>query len=236
MIIAGIQKLGLVDFPGKVACTVFTGGCNLRCPYCHNFELVEHPAPVMSTEELFAFLGKRKGLLDGVCVTGGEPCVHSDLPEFLQKIRSRGFSVKLDTNGSFPDMVARVLGEKSIDYIAIDIKNGPGAYAETTGLKNYAMEPLRKTLSLVMDSEIGWELRTTVVKPFHTVETVSAMRDFLAEVLGEKGRKIPHYYLQKFVDRDTVPFAGLQAPSDEELAEFLAIMSPLAEHAAVRGE
>lgn len=236
MIISGIQKLSLVDFPGRVACTVFTGGCNLRCPYCHNFELVEHPVPIMSTDEFFAFLGKRKGLLDGVCVTGGEPCIHSDLPELLRKIRSMGFLVKLDTNGSFPDMVERILGEKLIDYTAIDIKNGPGAYAETTGLKIYSMEPLRRTLLLVMDSEIGWELRTTVVKPFHTVETVKAMHDFLEQMCEEKSRKIPNYYLQKFVDRDTVPFAGLQAPSDEEMAEFLAIMSPLAEHAAVRGE
>lgn len=236
MIISGIQKMSLVDFPGRVACTVFTGGCNLRCPYCHNFELVEHPVSMLGTDEFFAFLGKRKGLLDGVCVTGGEPCIHSDLPDFLERIRSMGFQVKLDTNGSFPDMVEQILKGKSIDYIAIDIKNGPEAYAETTGTKTYSVEPLRKTLSLVMDSGIGFELRTTVVKPFHTAETMKDMRAFLEELCREKGRKIPDYYLQRFVDRDTVPFAGLQAPSDEEMEEYLAIMSPLAEHAAIRGE
>ena len=135
MQIHGLQKMTLLDFPGKVACTVFLVGCDFRCQYCHNFELVDGTAaPIMEDEEFFAFLEKRKGILDGVCVTGGEPCLRGDLPDFIRKIKSLGFKVKLDTNGNHPDMVKELLEEELIDYVAMDIKNSPEKYSMTVGL------------------------------------------------------------------------------------------------------
>ncbi len=233
MRISGLQKLSLVDYPGRVACTVFTGGCNLRCPYCHNSELLEDPPEAMTEEEFLAFLRKRKGMLEGVCVTGGEPCVHRDLPEFLKKIHSLGYPVKLDTNGSFPDMLEAIFADGSVEYAAVDIKNGPQEYSETAG-RPFAVENLLRSVEMLMDSGIAFELRTTLAEPLHTPESVMAMRGMLLPLVRKKG-KIPAYFLQPFTDRDTVPFAGLQAPSEERLREYLEILAPLAERTEIRG-
>ncbi|MCR5294097.1 MAG: anaerobic ribonucleoside-triphosphate reductase activating protein, partial [Lachnospiraceae bacterium] len=151
MKIYGLQKMTLLDFPGRVACTIFLGGCDFGCPYCHNFELVDGSAPaVMGEEELFSFLKKRKGLLDGVAVTGGEPCLYPGLPDFLRKIRELGYLTKLDTNGNHPDVLKQVLDGGLADYVAMDIKNSPERYAETIGKENFSLANIRESIRLLM--------------------------------------------------------------------------------------
>ena len=235
MLIAGLQKMSLVDFPGKVACTVFTGGCDLRCPYCHNSELLDHPVPAMTVEEFFAFLGKRKGLLDGVCVTGGEPCIQRDLPDFLRQIREMGFLVKLDSNGSFPTVIRRVLEEGLADHVAIDVKNGPEMADRTTGIAGYNMKPLLETLRLLLKSGVSFETRTTVVEPLHTAGSVASMADMVLSLTKAAGRRIPAWYLQPFTDRETVPFAGLGTPTEETLQAYAKILTPAADVVKIRG-
>ncbi len=228
MKIHGLQKMTLLDFPGRVACTVFTGMCDFRCPFCHNYELVDGSAPAfMEEEELLAFLKKRQGLLDGVAVTGGEPCIHKDLPEFLLRIKDLGFAVKLDTNGNHPGILRQVLDRKLADYVAMDIKNRPEKYAVTIGLKSFDMAGVRESISLLMEGGADYEFRTTVVREFHEAE------DF--EEIGSMIRGAKAYYLQCFTDRDTVPFGGLHAPSRQELETFAAIASKYVEKAFVRG-
>ena len=231
MRLGGLQKLTLLDFPEHVACTVFTLGCNFRCPYCHNSSLVipgrEHVEGEITEEEFFKFLGKRKGLLDGVAVTGGEPCLHKDLPDFLSRIRDLGFAVKLDTNGNHPGILRQVLDRKLADYVAMDIKNRPEKYAVTIGLKSFDMAGVRESISLLMEGGADYEFRTTVVREFHEAE------DF--EEIGSMIRGAKAYYLQCFTDRDTVPFGGLHAPSRQELETFAAIASKYVEKAFVRG-
>ena len=210
MKIYGLQKMTLLDFPGKVACTVFLGGCDFRCPYCHNFELVNGTAPaVMEEEELMSFLKKRTGLLDGVAVTGGEPCLHRDLPDLLRKVRSLGFQTKLDTNGYHPELLSRILEEGLADYVAMDIKNSPAKYAMTCGCTGVDLGLVRESIRLIMRFAPDYEFRTTVVKEFHTAE------DFreIAEMIAGASK----YYIQAFTDRDTVPCRTLHAPEREVL-------------------
>ena len=233
MKIVGIQKLTLLDYPGKVACTVFLNGCNFRCPYCHNAELLGDAEPVMTTEELLNFLRKRQGILDGVCITGGEPTLHPELTELLRSIRALGYAVKLDTNGYRPDVLGALLQEGLLDYVAMDLKNGPDAYALTVGLKSVDLAKLRESIGLLLDSGREFELRTTVVKELHSAETLTSMADWLLE--ATKGRRIPRLFVQPFVDRDTVPIGGLSAPGREELEQFCGILSACAERVELRG-
>ena len=234
MKIVGIQKLTLLDYPGKVACTVFLNGCNFRCPYCHNAELLEQDAqPVMTPEDLLAFLKKRQGILEGVCITGGEPTIHPQLPALIRTVRDLGYSVKLDTNGFRPDVLRTLLTEELVDYVAMDLKNGPDAYGETVGLKQFDPARIRESISLLLDSGIKFEFRTTVVKPFHSGESLTSMAKWLLEVTG--GRGVPRLFVQPFVDRETVPVGGLSAPSREELEQFTRILSACAESVEVRG-
>ena len=228
MKIHGLQKMTLLDFPGRVACTVFTGACDFRCPFCHNFELVDGSAPaVMDEEELLAFLKKRRGLLDGVAVTGGEPCLHRDLINLLAQIRDLGYAVKLDTNGNHPDVLEEILRRGLADYIAMDIKNSPGKYAGTIGLSSIDLSPIRRSISLLMKSGKDYEFRTTVVSQFHED------RDF--EEIGRMIQGARVYYLQAFTDRDSVPFAGLSAPSKEELERYAGIVRPFVGQVHIRG-
>ncbi|MBR2800988.1 MAG: anaerobic ribonucleoside-triphosphate reductase activating protein [Erysipelotrichaceae bacterium] len=228
MKIYGLQKMTLLDFPGHVACTVFLNGCDMRCPFCHNFELVDGTAkPVMEEEELLSFLKKRTGLLDGVAFTGGEPCLHKDLPELMKKIRELGFAVKLDTNGLHPEMVQKLLEEKLIDYVAMDIKNSPRKYALTAGMKTVELDRIKETIALLMNSGIDYEFRTTVVHELHEAE------DF--KEIGELIRGAKHYYLQAFTDRDTVPYGGLHAPLPEEMQHYRQLILPYVEDAQLRG-
>ncbi len=228
MKIYGLQKMTLLDFPGHVACTVFLGGCDFRCPYCHNFELADGTAkPVMEEEEFLSFLKKRQGLLDGVAITGGEPCLYKDLPELVKKIRELGFMVKLDTNGYHPQLLKQILDEKLIDYAAMDIKNSPEKYAVTCGVESVDMDTIRTSINLLMESGIDYEFRTTVVEEFHEAA------DF--EEMGKMIRGAKRYFLQSFTDRDSVPFGNLHAPSKESLEQYLSIMKKYVPDSAIRG-
>lgn len=228
MKIHGLQKMTLLDFPGRVACTVFLGGCDFRCPYCHNFELVTGEAkPLMDDEELFAFLEKRHGLLDGVAITGGEPCMNPGLPDLLRRIREMGFMTKLDTNGYHPEVLEKILEEGLVDYVAMDIKNSPEKYAETVGLAELDMSRIEKSITLLVNGPVDYEFRTTVVKEFHQEA------DF--EKIGEMIRGAKRYFLQCFTDRDTVPYGNLHGPESEEMEQFAEIARHYVPETQVRG-
>ena len=228
MKIHGLQKMTLLDYPGRVACTVFFGGCDMRCPFCHNAELLDGSAPpVMTDEELLKFLEKRKGLLDGVAITGGEPLLQKDLPEFAAKIRELGYPVKLDTNGTHPDRLARMIREGLVQYVAMDIKNSPERYAETAGLESFDLAPVRESVSILLEGKTDYEFRTTVVAELHDDDSFRKIGPWI------RGAK--HYYLQKFTDRDTVPFGGLHAPEDEQMRRWAEIVRPDVPATELRG-
>ncbi len=233
MRIAGLQKCTLLDYPGKVACTVFLPGCNFRCPFCHNYELAEAPEAIMDDGQLLSFLEKRQGLLEGVCITGGEPTLQPGLPDLLRSIRGLGFRVKLDTNGYRPDVLQTVLEQQLVDYVAMDIKNGPESYAATCGLAQLDISKIEESVRLLTHGQIDYELRTTVCKPLHSAKSVEAMASWLQN-LSQK--RIKRLFIQPFVDRDTVPFAGLSAPEKAELEEYRAILSTVAEQVTIRGQ
>ena len=228
MDIQGLQKLTLLDFPGKVACTVFLGGCDFRCPFCHNGELLSGTLPAeMTMDSLLTFLQKRRGLLDGVAITGGEPTLYRDLPELLTAIRSLGFAAKLDTNGNHPDMLQCILEAGLVDYVAMDIKNSPEKYAATIGLCRFDVSPISRSMQLLRDSGIDYELRTTVVQEFHDDAS------FLG--IGPWIQGTAHYYLQCFTDRDTVLQAGLHAPSVADLQRYADLVRPYVQNVSLRG-
>ena len=232
--IAGLQKMTLLDFPGKVACTVFLDGCNYRCPFCHNAELLEGKMePLMTDAEFFAFLSKRKGLLDGVCVSGGEPTLYKELPAFLRKIKALGFLVKLDTNGSRPAVLKALVAAGLVDYVAMDIKNSPTGYPETVGLKKPDIAAVEESIRFLLEGSLNFEFRTTLVKQLHTEETMEEMGRWLASLVP--GKKPEKLFLQSFVDRDTVTFSGLEAPSEEQLQRFVEILTPYVGQVTVRG-
>ena len=228
MDIQGLQKMTLLDYPGKVACTVFLGGCDFRCPFCHNGELVLSPAPAeMDQEELLAFLKKRQGLLDGVCITGGEPLLRPDLKGLLEDIHALGYPVKLDTNGSHPRALVDLVERKLVDYVAMDVKNSPERYPETVGVPELDVGPIRESVGFLLEGMVDYEFRTTVVREFHDSDSFRAMGPWLA---GAK-----RYFLQSFVDRDTVIQEGLLPWGREELEEFAAIVRPWVPEVALRG-
>ena len=231
--ICGLQKMTLLDFPGKIACTVFLGGCNFRCPFCHNSELFLHqPEKLMEDADFFAFLRSRKGLLDGVCVSGGEPTLYKDLPEFLGKIKELGFLVKLDTNGSRPDVVKELVRKQLVDYIAMDVKNSPAMYAQTVGLEKMDLTPIEESLRFLLSSNVDYELRTTLVSQLHTTASIQDMGVWLGSLVT--GLKPKRLFLQSFVDRDTVLFAGLSAPESETTRGFAKILEPFVETVTIR--
>lgn len=227
MEIHGLQKMTLLDYPGYVACTVFLGGCDLRCPFCHNAELIDGSAPpVTDSDSLLAFLQKRRGLLDGVAITGGEPLLR-DLAPLLREIRALGFSVKLDTNGFHPGPLRCLLAEGLVDYVAMDVKNSPERYAETAGVPGLDLAPLYDSVALLLGGETDYEFRTTAVAEFHDEASFSA--------IGAMIRGAKRYFIQPFADRDSVPFAGLHAPSAEALERFAAAARGFVERVEIRG-
>lgn len=229
MNIQGLQKLTLLDYPGHTACTVFTGGCNLRCPFCHNAPLVLDPnggAP-FSEEEIFALLEKRKGILDGVAVTGGEPLLQSDIGAFLEKVKARGFAVKLDTNGFFPDRLAELLDAGLVDYAAMDVKNRPEKYAATCGLGTVDLAAVEKSMELLMNGGIEYEFRTTVVKEYHTADDIEAIARW---IIGAK-----RYFLQAFRDSGALLAEGCSGRSEEELFAMADRARPYVGLCEVRG-
>lgn len=231
MIISGLQKMTLLDYPGRVACTVFLQGCNFRCPFCHNSGLLgaaqEDTIPV---DELLSFLQKRTGILDGVCITGGEPTLQSDLPQLLRQIKTLGYNIKLDTNGSNPQMLKALVKDSLIDYVAMDIKNCPDRYGETVGLSQMP-EGVEESIRFLMEGAIDYEFRTTVVEEFHTEENILAMGQWLSQM--GKPKKL---FLQSYVDRDSVLRRGLNSPDAEKMRRFQVILEPYADFVAIRGE
>lgn len=222
--ISGIQKMTLLDFPGKVACTVFLHYCNYRCPFCHNSELLEGKvAPLMTEEEFFKFLASRQGLLDGVCVSGGEPTLTPGLGDFLRRIKEMGFAVKLDTNGSNPHILKQLVAEGLVDYVAMDVKNSPARYPETVGIALKNMDALEESLRFLIDGDLPYELRTTLVAQLHDEASIAEMARWLAALVP--GKKPEKFSLQSFVDRDTVKFAGLSAPTEDTITRFADILS-----------
>ena len=230
MFLSGLQKLTLLDYPGKVACTVFTAGCNFRCPFCHNAALVlpERPGQEIPEEEFFAFLKKRAGILDGVAVTGGEPLLHAEIPAFLRRVKELGFLVKLDTNGSFPDVLEALLEEGLVDRVAMDIKNAPELYAETAGLTRVDLAAVERSKNLLLSGSTEYEFRTTVVRGLHTRESLIETAKWIA---GAR-----EYYLQQFRDSgDVIALGSLSAYDEKEMHMLADAVSPYVPGVQVRG-
>lgn len=214
MIIKGFQKLTLLDFPGRTACTVFTGGCNFRCPFCHNALLVTDMDDAQySEEEIFEHLERRKNVLDGVAVTGGEPLLQKDIERFLYEIKDKGYAVKLDTNGSFPEKLKDILQLGLADYVAMDIKNCKEKYAETIGLESFDLAPVEESIELLANSGVDYEFRTTVTANFHTPDDMERLAEWI------KGT--PKYYLQNFVDSGNLIDSSCKGVSKKEMEEML---------------
>ena len=228
MRISGLQKLTLLDYPGRIACTVFLPGCNLRCPFCHNASLVlpHGDTAGMSGEELLACLKKRQGILDGVCITGGEPLLQPELVSLLGEIRQLGFLCKLDTNGTLPNRLAPILEARAVDYVAMDIKSSPRGYAAAVGV-DVDMDAIRQSISLIKQSGIEHEFRTTVVAGLHTAADIEEA----ARLIGDEP-----YFLQSFVDSgDLIAGTGLSAYSPTEMMALRDAARVSAPRCEVRG-
>ncbi len=228
MTIEGLQKLTLLDYPGRTACTVFLAGCNFRCPFCHNYELVASPvAPLMSDEELLDYLQKRKGLLDGVAITGGEPLLRKELPDLLSKIKALGYAIKLDTNGSFPARLKALVGEGLIDYVAMDIKNSPARYGQTVGFLKLELNAIQESIDFLMSGAVEYEFRTTVIEQFHSGEEIEAIARWI--------RGADRWFLQRFKPSERVPDGSLTAPTTQRMEEYLQIAKKFIPNAELRG-
>lgn len=229
MVFYGFQKLTLLDFPGKMACLLFTGGCPFRCPFCHNAGLVTDMADAVTYDEseILSFLQKRQGLLEGVCITGGEPLMHPQIGAFIRKVRALGYAVKLDTNGAYPEHLAALLNEGLLDYVAMDIKNAPQKYAATIGFSDYDLTVVEKSMALLKAGTVAYEFRTTVVQEFHTVEDIEEIARFIAGA--------PRYFLQNFVDSGHLIGENLHAVSPETLQEMQRKAAVFVPNTALRG-
>jgi len=226
MNIYGLQKLSLLDYPEKLAATIFTGGCNLRCPFCHNASLVTHLSDIekISDDDVFSFLKKRTGILDGVCITGGEPLLQDDLEDFIREIRKLGFLIKLDTNGVSPKKLSLLIDNGLIDYAAMDIKNSPEKYPLTVGIPDFNIEPVLESVGILLQGKIQYEFRTTLVRQFHSFEDI--------EKIGHLVKGAENYYLQRFENSgDLVGFGDstgipmLSGFSELETAQFKDILA-----------
>lgn len=229
MHINGFNKLTLLDYPGHLAATVFLGGCNMRCPFCHNASLVTKVAtqPVIPAEEVLSFLLKRQNVLEGVCITGGEPTLYPDLPKFIKEIKALGFKVKLDTNGTNPNMIKSLVNDKLIDHVAMDIKNARDKYSLTAGIPGLSIETIDESISYLLSNPVDYEFRTTVVKEFHTKE------DMLS--IGQWIRGAKTYYLQAYKDSGDIIMSGLNGHSKETMQEFVNILAPYVVQVHLRG-
>ncbi len=218
---SGLQKLAMVDYPGKLAATVFTGGCNLRCPFCHNAVLVLHPdqAEHLREADILDFLSRRRGLLDGVVLSGGEPLLHDGAGDFLRRVRELGFAVKLDTNGCFPGRLEQLLRDRLVDYVAMDIKNSPEKYPQTVGIPGLDLTPIRESIALLRETGVDYEFRTT--------------DDILA--IGRWLEGAPRYFLQNFVDSGSLISQGFSGFTPEELHGFQALAKPFFGEVQLRG-
>lgn len=216
MLFGGIQKLTLLDFPGKVACILFTPGCNFRCPFCHNSSLVKSSLPQLTEEEILSFLKKRQGILEGVCITGGEPLIHPDLPGFIKKVKELGYKVKLDTNGYLPQRLKALMNENLLDYVAMDVKNSFVKYPLTTGVDNINTQAIEESIALLLEGKIPYEFRTTVTNELHTAEDIKSITALI------KGAD--KYFIQNFVDSGDILKEGMHPVAQSEI-EKMAIMA-----------
>ena len=229
MQIHGLNKTTLLDYPGHVAATVFTGGCNFRCPFCHNGGLVlePHKQPLILEEDVLSFLKKRKGVLSGVCITGGEPTLQKDLAEFIRKIKELGYLVKLDTNGYRPEMLEELFTEGLLDYVAMDIKTSLENYAVVSGVKNIDTDVIKESADILRVSGIPYEFRTTVVKELHDRADFESIGQWLA---GSRA-----LYLQGYRDNEMVLCKGLSACAKEEMEEYAEILRRTISIVEIRG-
>lgn len=229
MLIMGLQKLTLLDFPGKMAATVFTGGCNFRCPFCHNASLVlsKDYQPQVTESEFFSFLEKRQGILEGVCITGGEPTLQKDLAGFIKKIKDLGYLVKLDTNGYLPGRLQALIDADLLDYVAMDIKNSLAEYGKTVGIQNFNTTPVEQSVQILKDSSVPFEFRTTLVKDFHTEQSLVDM----ARWLGPDVR----LFLQAFKDSGDLICNSLVGFDENEMKNLLKLLKPLVPATEIRG-
>lgn len=229
MNVHGLYKMTLLDYPEHLACTIFTGGCNFRCPFCHNASLVTHidQSALIPEADIFQFLSSRVGILEGVCITGGEPTLQSDLLQFIQNVKNLGFKVKLDTNGSNPELLAQLLNQNLLDYVAMDIKNSPTSYAKTIDLHTYDLSNINASVTLLMQSSIDYEFRTTVVKELHTMQDFLEIADWISNCA--------HYYLQGFKDSKDLIGEGYSGYEVEELQAFARKLKEKIPNVAIRG-
>ncbi len=226
MLIGGVQKMTMLDYPGKVACTIFTYGCNFRCPFCHNATLVIDKASLFDKDEIFAYINKRKKVLDGVVVTGGEPLLQGDIVDFLTELKQTGLLVKLDTNGSYPERLEEIINKGLVDYVAMDIKSSKEKYSITAGVK-IDISKIEKSVEILMQNKVDYEFRTTVVKELHEKE------DFVKIGQWLKGAK--RIFLQQFKDNENLIGEGFSAYTREDLEEFKSILEETISQVEIRG-
>lgn len=229
MQIHGFQKMTLLDFPGRVACTVFTGGCNLRCPFCHNALLVTELAnsDVIPTESVLSYLEKRTKLLDGVAITGGEPLLQPDIASFIRKIKNMGYAVKLDTNGAYPAKLRDLVEEGLVDYVAMDVKNCKEKYGETVGIPNFDTSKVEESIKFLLSGKVDFEFRTTIVKEFHTVEDIKRLSEWISGA--------PKYFLQNFTDSGNLIGENMHECSKETLLQMRSEASRYVQSCETRG-
>ena len=227
MKIGGFQKMTVLDYPGKVACTVFTHGCNLRCPFCHNARLVVRDEDLIDENEILSYLNKRRGILDGVCISGGEPTLQNDLFDFMKKVKDLGMLIKLDTNGTCPDKLQYAIDNGLVDYVAMDIKNCREEYAKTCGLSEMDISKIEKSVEILMQSGVDYEFRTTVTKELHTPDGFAKIGQWI------KGAK--RYYIQPFVDSGDIILEGLNPLDLQGLKALLEAVSPYVPSVELRG-
>ncbi len=229
--IGGLLKTTLLDYPGKVACTIFTSGCSYKCPFCHNRDLVYIPEnyQFLDVDEIFQFLDKRKNILDGVCISGGEPLMQEKLIPFLKEIKKRGYVIKLDVTGNYLDRLKEIVDAKLVDYIAMDVKNTKGKYALTVGseTENFPVESIDACISFICTCGIPYEFRTTIVRELHTKEDLIAMAKWL------KGADA--WYLQQFQDSPNCIQEGFHSYNKQEMLEILEAVKQYVPKAEVRG-
>ena len=229
MNIYGYQKTTLLDYPGHVAATIFTGGCNFRCPFCHNSDLIAKPDSnlLISEEEIFSFLKKRKNVLSGICITGGEPTLQPDLQDFIVKVRNLGYKIKLDTNGYRPDIITSLLEQNLLDYIAMDVKTGFSNYAKVCGLPTLDIRKIQDSITLIENSNIAYEFRTTVVRELHNEQ------DFyeISKMLSPNSS----YYIQSFKDSGNILTPGLTSCDNQTLNHYLSIIKQKIPNSSLRG-
>lgn len=229
MNIQGFQKLTLLDYPGKMACTIFTAGCNMRCPFCHNSRLVINPSDEaeFTEDEILAYLKKRQGILDGVAITGGEPLMQKDIEDFIIKVRELGYPVKLDTNGTYPEKLKELVNKGLVDYVAMDIKNSPELYSETVGIADYNISKIEESIAFLLEGRVDYEFRTTVVRELHSV--------FSVEGIGKMIKGAKRHYIQAFIDSGELIGFDLTAVPKNEMETMKNVMLKYVDSCEIRG-